>query len=165
MAKVPRHSDADLAAAVAQSFPVAQVMRILGIKPAGGSHFHLSKRIKRNGLDTSHFLGQAINRGKRQVRHSASQILILRDPQEPRAKPHMLRRALLEIGAPHMCSECGTGTIWMSRFLTLHVDHIDGNAWNCLRDNLRFLCPNCHSQTATYCRKASSRDSRSPSVD
>jgi transposase len=32
----------------------------------------------------------------------------------------------------------------------LQVDHIDGQFWNCRSENLRFLCPNCHSQTATY---------------
>src|SRR3954453_21528354 len=54
----------ELAAAVAASLSVAEVMRRLGIRPAGGSHFHISNRIKREGLDTSHFLGQAINRGR-----------------------------------------------------------------------------------------------------
>ena len=32
----------------------------------------------------------------------------------------------------------------------LQVDHIDGNYLNNLKDNLRFLCPNCHSQTSTW---------------
>ncbi len=34
--------------------------------------------------------------------------------------------------------------------LTLHIDHIDGQFWDCRQENLRFLCPNCHGQTATY---------------
>jgi 5-methylcytosine-specific restriction endonuclease McrA len=34
--------------------------------------------------------------------------------------------------------------------LILHVDHIDGNRYDCRPENLRFLCPNCHSQTATW---------------
>jgi 5-methylcytosine-specific restriction endonuclease McrA len=34
--------------------------------------------------------------------------------------------------------------------MVLHVDHVDGNSDNHVPSNLRFLCPNCHSQTDTY---------------
>lgn len=50
------------------------------------------------------------------------------------------------------CKICGIKE-WMSKEITLHFDHIDGNKKNESRDNLRFLCPNCHSQTDTYCGK------------
>ncbi len=50
MPRTSRYSDADIAAAVATSVSIAEVMRKIGMKPAGGSHFHLSKRIKRLGL-------------------------------------------------------------------------------------------------------------------
>jgi len=43
-----RYTDEQLAAAVAQSTSIAGVLRILGIKPAGGSHFNISKCIQRS---------------------------------------------------------------------------------------------------------------------
>lgn len=73
-----------------------------------------------------------------------------RPPESARAKPHLLRRALIESGVPHRCAECGLAATWRGRPLTLHVGHIDGRADDCRAHNLRFLCPNCHSQTATW---------------
>lgn len=48
------------------------------------------------------------------------------------------------------CSECGIGNTWNDKTLVLHLDHIDGNSDNNFPENLRLLCPNCHSQTENY---------------
>lgn len=50
------------------------------------------------------------------------------------------------------CSECGLGSVWNGKPITLQLDHIDGDNLNNLVSNLRILCPNCHTQTPTYCR-------------
>jgi predicted RNA-binding Zn-ribbon protein involved in translation (DUF1610 family) len=140
-----------LAAAVAASTSIAGVLRHLGVKPTGGSHAHLSRRIKRLGLDTSHFTGRAHNKGQISPRRLTwAEILVARPPGSARAKPHLLRRALIESGVPYRCTECGLAGSWNGRPLTLHVDHIDGRSDDCRPFNLRFLCPNCHSQTATW---------------
>jgi len=72
--------------------------------------------------------------------------------------PSWMRRVLLE-EANHECSQCG----WAERSeytnsIPLEVDHIDGDAYNNLKDNLRILCPNCHSLTKTF-RNAGNRTS------
>lgn len=142
--------------AVAASVSIAGVLRYLGIPFAGGSHSHISRRIRASGLDTSHFTGQAHAKGTRRPRKPWSELLVEGSPEAGRRGAPYLRRALIEYGRPYCCSLCGNDGMWLGRELVLHVDHINGKHWDCRPENLRFLCPNCHAQTPTWCgRKAS----------
>lgn len=51
----------------------------------------------------------------------------------------------------YKCSECDIVNSWRGRNLSLHLDHRNGIRNDNRLDNLRFLCPNCHSQTESYC--------------
>ena len=50
---------------------------------------------------------------------------------------------------PYECSECGIKD-WRGKKLSLHLDHINGCNGDNRIENLRFLCPNCHSLIETY---------------
>lgn len=52
---------------------------------------------------------------------------------------------------PYVCEQCGNTGEHLGKPLTLHLDHINGQNKDHRLENLRFLCPNCHSQTHTYC--------------
>lgn len=52
----------------------------------------------------------------------------------------------------NICSSCGIGENWNGAVLKFQLDHISGDRTDNSRDNLRLLCPNCHSQTPTYNR-------------
>ncbi len=59
------------------------------------------------------------------------------------------QREFLAEDRGYECSECGISE-WQGKKITLQVDHVDGDHENNLKENLRLLCPNCHSQTETF---------------
>jgi 5-methylcytosine-specific restriction endonuclease McrA len=60
------------------------------------------------------------------------------------------RRYLLN-EAGNKCTKCGWNEIHsITKKVPLTIDHIDGNSNNTNPNNLKVLCPNCHSLTSTY---------------
>lgn len=62
------------------------------------------------------------------------------------------QRILKENLLPYKCDRCGINK-WEGEKLSLHLDHKNGDCWDHKIENLRFLCPNCHSLTSTYAGK------------
>jgi len=57
------------------------------------------------------------------------------------------------------CENCGI-TEWNNQKLSFHVDHINGDRTDNRNENLKILCPNCHSQTETYASKNVSEEGK-----
>jgi hypothetical protein len=150
---LPRPGSEELRTAVAESVSLAQLLRRLG-RPDSDTQRALVRRwIAEEDLSTTHFLGQAHQRGRPGTTPAKrpEEILVKHDGGR-RTKSALLRRALRESGVPHECAECGTGPEWLGRPMTLEVDHINGDWSDDRIENLRFLCPNCHAATSTWCR-------------
>lgn len=49
------------------------------------------------------------------------------------------------------CALCGIKPMWNGKPLNFHIDHISGEHTDNSEENCRLVCPNCHSQTETYC--------------
>lgn len=65
------------------------------------------------------------------------------------AKTSFVRKKILVGERGHRC-ECCSLTHWLGDRIPLQLDHIDGNCDNNDRENLRLLCPTCHSLTDTW---------------
>ena len=63
-----------------------------------------------------------------------------------------LKKYLIE-SRGEKCEVCNIGAEWNGKYLSLQVDHIDGNSDNNYLSNVRLICPNCHAQTDTFSGK------------
>lgn len=154
-----RWTDDDLREAVPLSRSISEVMRRLGLQPGGRTHGVITERIETLGLDTSHMTGQAWLRGRKDprppnYRSSLDEILVEDSDYLNNAtlKKRLVAEGLLE----GCCVECGIDE-WNGRPLSLHLDHINGDRRDQRIENLRLLCPNCLSQTETYCGRNKGR--------
>ncbi|MFF8912143.1 HNH endonuclease [Streptomyces sp. NPDC015032] len=155
----PRPSKTELAEAVAASVSLAGTLRLLGRADTTGARNDLRRWVAEDGLTTAHFLGQGHQRGRvGPTPPKAAEHVLIKHRGERRTKTALLRRALLEIGVPQECAECGTGTVWHGRPMALEIDHINGDWSDDRAENLRLLCPNCHAITDTWCRGGSTRN-------
>lgn len=144
-----KYTKETLEEAVKTSKSISQVLRKIGLSTSGGNHSHIAKKIRYFEINTSHFTGQGWNRGNiSNNRKKANEILVLTPGK--RTKGHQLTRAMVESDIPHKCAECDTKPHYNGKPLTLQVDHKNGNWEDNTLENLRFLCPNCHSQTPTF---------------
>jgi 5-methylcytosine-specific restriction endonuclease McrA len=156
MSPRPRKYTEDiLRGAVEASTSVAGVLRHLGLNQAGGTHAHISRMIKSFEIDTSHFVRHHNGSARRRLR--PEQIMVRIPYGSKRTNPALLRRALIESGRPYGCELCGNAGTWRGSALRLEVDHIDGDYHNNEASNLRFLCPNCHTQTDNFAGRSRGR--------
>jgi len=144
--------DGPLRAAVADSTSYADVMRSLGLPVNDANRRRVHRRTVRLGLDTSHFKRRTRREPRpRTPRRIADEVLRMRPEDAPRTNHARLRRALEEIGVPYRCVRCGNRGEWLGAAMTLQIDHINGDWRDNRRENLRYLCPNCHAITETWC--------------
>lgn len=65
-------------------------------------------------------------------------------------RSHLKKRLLKEGLLKNICYICGQLPNWNSKPLSLQIDHINGISSDNRLENLRILCPHCHSQTDNF---------------
>lgn len=124
-----------------------QLLRRLGLRYAGGNYTQIRQYIKELKIDISHFKGRAWNKGMRGIGKSRiplEKILV----KGSLYQSFKLKNRLFKVNLkPQYCEMCRWAEKTPSGYLPLELDHINGDHYDNRIENLRVLCPNCHSLT------------------
>lgn len=143
-------TEEQLKTAVATSFSYRQVLAKLNLFEAGGSYDQVKKYIREYDLSIDHFKGSGWSAGLKGIgkpQRSLESILV----QGSDFQSFKLKNRLFATGLklPY-CEECGWAEKSHDGRVPLELDHINGDRHDNRLENLRILCPNCHSLKPTH---------------
>lgn len=136
---------------ISSSTSKAEVAR--KVNRCSGTSFNerFNKYIKEHNISIEHFTPRYGEYGEK---YQLDDILIENSPVTRRTlKDYLVKYNVIE----YKCAVCGNTGEWNGVSLTLQIDHINGINNDNRKENLRWLCPNCHSQTPTYTGKNKTR--------
>ena len=143
-------SEAQLKNAVKNSKSYRNVIKLLGLVPTGGNYDQVKKYIKQYNLSITHFTGKLWSKGLKlpfRPTTDLKEILV----KESTFQSFQLKKRLFsaKLKKPK-CEECGWAKMSIDGRVPLELDHINGNRHDNRLENLRILCPNCHSLQTTH---------------
>lgn len=147
--KIYKLTDQEFIDLVKSSLNTSEVLFKLGYTTAGNSwgYAQIKKRMQELNLTGKDFRRKSVLIELNEQNQVNSEDLFCENSKHARS---VLRRTVItEKLIPYKCAICGI-TEWQGKNLSLELDHINGINNDNRLENLRFLCPNCHSQTITY---------------
>lgn len=138
---------------LSKSKSMREVILYFNLSPNGsGGYRNIKDKIIKLELEIPKY--NYYGNGENKIKRSDDDVFCI-DSTFPRQKikNRIIKKNLLE----YKCCECGNIGEWNGKVLSLHLDHENGINNDNRLENLRFLCPNCHSQTPTYAGKANKK--------
>jgi hypothetical protein len=147
--KIYKLSDEQFVELLKKSSTISEVLFKLGYTVKGNSwgYSQVKRRMDDLNLDYSIFKGKSAVIKTNKLNNVKKEDILKENCKHQRT---VLRRYIIKNNLiPYKCAICGC-TEWQGKTLSLELDHINGINNDNRLENLRFLCPNCHSQTSTY---------------
>lgn len=154
--KIYELSDSEFIELIKSSHNTREVLFKLHLTTVGNSWGYslIKRRMKELHLSGDDFLGKVGTKQLPKPNSIKTQDLLVSEASSPRC---VIRKRILEENLiEYKCSKCGISE-WNGSPISLELDHINGVGNDNRIENLRFLCPNCHSQTKTYGSKNTSK--------
>ena len=147
--KIYKLSDEQFVELLKKSSTISEVLFKLGytVKRNSWGYSQVKRRMDDLNLDYSIFKGKSAVIKITKLNNVRKEDILKENCKHQRT---VLRRYIIKNNLiPYKCAICGC-TEWQGKTLSLELDHINGINNDNRLENLRFLCPNCHSQTSTY---------------
>lgn len=128
----------------------SDILREMGLTLNAGNYRTLNRYLKKYEIDTSKLKYDFTKKNLKNQKYSNNEIFCVNSTYNP---AHLKNRILRDNLIEYKCVECNNSGEWNGKKLVLQVDHINGINDDNRLENLRFLCPNCHSQTETFSNK------------
>jgi Zn finger protein HypA/HybF involved in hydrogenase expression len=144
---IDKFNDDEFRLLVAESISITDIAKSLGYKSKGGAVTGvIKKRIDKLSVNTSHFSKYSIKNTENRNK-PLDEILVENSTYTNNTS---LKKRLLSEGLKtYACEVCNIST-WLSKPLSLQLDPMNGINTDNRLENLRLICPNCHSQTETF---------------
>ena len=148
--KKKKWTELELRNAAKKSSSIRQVIFLLGLVPAGGNYIQIQKYLNNLNVDISHFKGKGWNKGLTGIgkfKIPLTDIMVINSDYQS----YKLKKRLFAAGLKKpKCELCNWAKTTQEGRLPLELDHINGDRFDNRIENLRILCPNCHSLQSTH---------------
>jgi len=129
-----KYTDDELKEIISECNNIAHILRTLEINQV--YHRKIKDFIHKNKISTTHF--------------KTTYVYTAFNGNKIKSNQQLKKNIIKEGKLVNKCAICNLEAIWNNKPLVLQLDHINGNNFDDRIDNLRLLCPNCHTQTDTY---------------